>query len=165
MTSARCASSGIISPSPSDCLVCHNEGAGGLLGIKSIQLHRTVPGTAINQITAWQQQGILGGEAIDLASTPRLAAPADTSTSLEHRVRSYLDTNCSFCHRPGGVVQVDMNLAFETPLEQQGLIEQGLASSPQCSSVRDHRAPGQVALLLLARMSARDAGGMPPWVA
>lgn len=149
-------------PSPSDCLVCHNEVAGGLLGIKSIQLHRTVPGTDINQITAWQQQGILGGEDIDLAGTPRLAPPSDTSASLEHRVRSYLDTNCSFCHRRGGVVQVDMNLPFEIPLEQQGLIGQGSRLRLSVPALEIIVPRDRWRSYLLARISVRDAGGMPP---
>src|SRR5256885_5590649 len=31
-----------------------------------------------------------------------LAGTADTSNSLEYRVRSYLAANCAQCHQPGG---------------------------------------------------------------
>jgi hypothetical protein len=44
-------------------------------------------------------------------------------------VRSYLDANCSQCHRPGVLAQIRMDLRYDTPLAQQGLIR-GLVRWP-----------------------------------
>ena len=41
---------------------------------------------------------------------------------LEHRIRSYLDSNCSYCHRPDGPVTA-FDARLTTPLASQGIVD------------------------------------------
>jgi glucose/arabinose dehydrogenase len=114
-------------PSRADCLVCHNPAAGFVLGVKTHQLNcpTTYPETGVtdNQLRALGHIGLLGtnfNEA-QLGNYLKSFALTNTSASLEVRARSYLDANCSQCHRPGGV-RANFDARFVTPLAQQQLI-------------------------------------------
>jgi uncharacterized repeat protein (TIGR03806 family) len=114
-------------PSRKDCLTCHTANAGGVLGVKTRQMNRAIAypgGTSDNQLRAWSHVGLFDAAPLesDLGSLPTLAAPTDTARSLEDRARSYLDANCSQCHRPGGTV-ANFDTRYTTPLAKQGLIE------------------------------------------
>ncbi len=113
-------------PSRKDCLQCHNTQAHGVLGLKTRQMNRDVTypsGVMDNQLRAWNHLGLFTtrlNEA-DLSRLPSLALLDDSSRSIEDRARSYLDANCSHCHRPGGTV-ANFDARYDTPLEKQGLI-------------------------------------------
>ncbi len=114
-------------PSREDCLTCHTARAGGVLGVKTRQLNRDVlsaDGTAENQLLAWSRLGLLSEEfdASLVHSYPTLTRSDDASRSLEERARSYLDANCSQCHRPGGTV-ANFDARYNTPLEKQSLVD------------------------------------------
>ena len=100
-------------PSRQDCLVCHNANAGYVLGVKTHQMNcpTTYPetGTTDNQLRALGNIGVLGTNYSEaqLPGYLKSYAVTNTSVSLELRVRSYMDANCSQCHRPGGVQAVD----------------------------------------------------------
>lgn len=110
-------------PGRTDCLNCHSAAAGGVLGVKTRQSNcdSFFPSTGVtdNQLRAWNHAGYFQ-PALDeatLPQLPRLAAITNEAFSLEHRVRSYLDANCSHCHRPGGPAgQAKWDARFETPL-------------------------------------------------
>ena len=53
-----------------------------------------------------------------------LAAAGDTTTSVEFRVRSYLQANCAQCHDGSGVAAWDARL--RTPLGEAGMIDGAL---------------------------------------
>jgi uncharacterized repeat protein (TIGR03806 family) len=113
-------------PSRRDCLTCHTARAGLVLGVKAAQLNRdlTYPsGVADNELRAWSQIGLFHRQLskADIAACPSLARSNDPTRSLEDRARSYLDANCSQCHRPGGTVGY-FDARYETPLADQDLI-------------------------------------------
>lgn len=114
-------------PSRQDCLTCHTANAGSVLGVKTRQLNRTFTypsGVSDNEMRTWNHLGLFTPAFKDDAAPafPALAATGDASRSLEDRARSYLDANCSQCHRPGGTV-ANFDARYDTPLADQGLID------------------------------------------
>jgi uncharacterized repeat protein (TIGR03806 family) len=114
-------------PSRQDCLACHNANTSGVLGVKARQMNRAFvypSGVTDNELRAWNHIGLFAPEVneADLATLPTLAAAGDASRSLQDRARSYLDANCSQCHRPGGTVAY-FDARYDTPLEKQELID------------------------------------------
>lgn len=114
-------------PSRSDCLACHTVNSGFVLGVKTRQLNRPLA-SGVNQIWEWSESRafIASLKEVYLASYDRLAPLDDSSASLDLKVRSYLDSNCSGCHRPGGT-PARIDLRFDTPGSLQNLIDGPLA--------------------------------------
>jgi uncharacterized repeat protein (TIGR03806 family) len=113
-------------PSRKDCLTCHNTVAGGVLGVKTRQMNHafTYPsGITDNELRTWNHLGLFEPSITDadILKFDALAPAADATRSLEDRARSYLDANCSYCHRPG-VTVANFDARYDTPLEQQALI-------------------------------------------
>ena len=114
-------------PSRSDCLACHNAKTTGVLGVKARQMNRafTYPsGVTDNELRAWNHLELFAPTVndADLANLPTLAAADDAARSVQDRARSYLDANCSQCHRPGGTVAY-FDARYDTALEKQELID------------------------------------------
>ena len=156
-----------IYPSGGQCLECHTEAAGRSLGIENKQLafNITYPQTGRNA------HQLLTHNAINTLATP-IANPTDvvpypdpmgTSGTLSERARSYLHTNCSQCHRPNGPTPSNMDWRYSTALADThacdvapGVGDLGIANARLI-------APGAAARsVVIARMSRRDAQGMPP---
>ncbi len=103
-------------PSRSQCLVCHNEAAGRVLGWRTGQLERQVTlgkATTGNQVDLLAKLGVLTS-----VPTVRVAYPdpADTTAPLAARARSALFANCGSCHLANGPTTTPLDLRFETPL-------------------------------------------------
>lgn len=114
-------------PSRTDCASCHNNNAGGFLGPKTRQLNKdhvyVDTGVTDNELRAWNHIGLFNPP-LNEASIPtydKLAHVDQVSESLEKRARSYLDSNCASCHRPGGVPAL-WDARYDTPLTNQGII-------------------------------------------
>ncbi|MFT4572437.1 MAG: hypothetical protein ACI91F_003340 [Candidatus Binatia bacterium] len=104
-------------PSPNDCLLCHDRGAGHLLGLKSRQLAQD------------QLQWLADSGFFETAPTPEQIAAVETlaplddeTASMTKRARSYLDSNCSHCHGSQDLDRSLWDARFDTPFEEQGIL-------------------------------------------
>lgn len=152
-------------PSEDDCMFCHNEAAGFSLGLETAQQNgdHEYPqtGRTRNQITTLNAIHVLSPPVADGA--PVYPDPFDEAQPLESRARSYLHTNCSFCHRPGGPTPAHMDLRYDMALAATGACD--VTPTLGDLGIPDARiiAPGEPDRSeLLARMSRRDFNGMPP---
>ena len=118
-------------PSRGDCMRCHNSAAGQALGVRTHQLNHSFhyPATdrSANQLATFNALGMFNVTLSDTQIGDFLAARAldDVTAPLEHRVRSYLDSNCAHCHRPDGPVAV-FDARLTTPLASQGIVDGGI---------------------------------------
>ena len=114
-------------PSRTECVTCHTSNAGFVLGPKTRQLNTTFtyPATQVsdNQLRTWNYLQMFTGD-IGEANIPgfeQLVAVTDPSTTVLNQVKSYLDANCSYCHRPNGA-STAWNGLYDCPLAGMGLV-------------------------------------------
>jgi mono/diheme cytochrome c family protein len=114
-------------PGRGQCLVCHTSAANYVLGLKTHQMNGnfTYPSTGRtdNQLRTFAHIGLLNptpSEA-DIPTYLKSVSVSDTSAPVQYRMRSWIDANCSQCHRPGGTGPA-FDARFYTPLENQDLI-------------------------------------------
>ncbi|HEX9048867.1 MAG TPA: PQQ-dependent sugar dehydrogenase, partial [Verrucomicrobiae bacterium] len=90
-------------PGRQDCLTCHTVASGGVLGVKTRQLNCDFAyrAAADNQLRALGHIGVFddGFDSQKIYRYPRLVNLTNSVAAPELRVRSYLDANCSQCHR------------------------------------------------------------------
>jgi hypothetical protein len=107
-------------PNRSDCLDCHNLGAGGSLGPETDQMNRILTGETENQIDKFARLMLFDKNPAKPYQVP-LPIPYKGQTgnptgTAEQQARSYMAANCAFCHRPDGNFKTfDMryNVAFK----------------------------------------------------
>ncbi|HEY0682671.1 MAG TPA: PQQ-dependent sugar dehydrogenase [Steroidobacter sp.] len=157
-----------IFPSEGQCLECHTEAAGRALGLETAQLNRsfTYPQTnrTANELTTLNHIGLLSPAITDAASQPALPDPQGSSGTVAERARAYLHTNCSQCHRPGGLAPTNLDLRYTTSLigtnacnalPQNG--DLGLGSNARLIATGS-----SASSLVVNRMNRRDSAAMPP---
>ncbi|RPJ58456.1 MAG: hypothetical protein EHM24_28700 [Acidobacteria bacterium] len=153
-------------PSRAECLRCHTTAAGRTLGLETAQLNRSLrypDGGTANQLAVLDAMGMFdGGLGGSPEALPRLAEPGGQG-SPEARSRSYLHSNCSNCHRPGGPGGGAADLRFSTSFVDMRVCDQppdhgdlGIAGARLLSPGQPERS------ILSARMHALGAGRMPP---
>lgn len=173
-------------PAPDQCLSCHNEAAGGVLGVNYRQINRLVEdsdGPLRNQVVAWNRAALLSKsldepKALDrwnltwvppslpvpfwsVARGGRLVSPNDQASTVEDRARSYLDANCSSCHAPG-IANADWDARSSTPLIQQGIVN-GRLRVPRAGLTYIIKPGVPAESLLYLRLASLDpALKMPP---
>ncbi len=153
-------------PGPADCRQCHNPASGGVLGVNARQLNGDLAyptGRVDNQLRTWDHLGLFEpalGES-EIPRLPRLARGDDPARSLEDRARSFLDANCSQCHRPGGVV-ADFDARFDTPLAKQGLIGAPVRIDLAIDGARVIAPNDAWRSVLLGRVETLEPSKMPP---
>ncbi len=154
-------------PSRSDCRTCHTTNAGSVLGFRSHQLNGDefypLTGRTANQLETWNALGIFGTSfgPRDPGQLPASVDPHDPHASLDHRVRSYLDANCSHCHHPDGVT-ANFDASFHTPLSLQEFVNGAVNRPFHGPEERIVKAGDPQLSLLHVRNSAVGSGQMPP---
>ncbi len=114
-------------PSRNQCLQCHTSASGRSLGVELAQQNSdfTYPSTGLtaNQLETLDHIGVFAGGLPGPANTlDRLPPPDDSSEPLQARARGYLHSNCSMCHRPGGLGQGPADFRHYVTLEEMGVV-------------------------------------------
>ncbi|NQD36576.1 hypothetical protein HPT27_06035 [Permianibacter sp. IMCC34836] len=154
-------------PSREECSQCHTAASGNALSPETRQLNRdyhyTASNVTDNQLRTLEHIGVFSTPLSVSQRSEKFADLSDSSTTLAERARSYLHSNCSHCHRPGGNTPVQLDFRYETPLAQTQVCDQppalgslGLADARLLAVGAPERS------VLLARMRALDANRMPP---
>ena len=114
-------------PGPSECLTCHTEPGGRVLGARTRQLNRSFDYTAYGggveqQLEAWSCGGLLDTSILDASQFEAFSAVDDSLAGIHARSRSYLETNCAFCHQPLAPAPGGLDLRFDTPVDEMSLL-------------------------------------------
>ncbi|MES2920252.1 MAG: PQQ-dependent sugar dehydrogenase [Verrucomicrobiota bacterium] len=119
-------------PGRGECITCHTPAAGHALSFTTRQLNRpgNLAGQAGNFLTLLNSNGYLAQNPGPSTALPRHIRPDETAYSLEARVRSYLDVNCAYCHRPGGGGGGNWDGRHPLTLSQTGLVNQPSVDAP-----------------------------------
>lgn len=160
-------------PSRAQCLGCHTTLMGRVLGFEAAQLDRsrapdaaTIASERLENQLEWMQRVRLLDRPVDRVAMKiaPLTDPyrADPAATLEARARSYLHANCSFCHRPYGPGQGEIDLRATVSLDEMHV----LCRHPTTSNVDTNDvviAPGDPARSMLTqRMAGLTGPRMPP---
>ncbi|MDB6069722.1 MAG: hypothetical protein JWL81_893, partial [Verrucomicrobiales bacterium] len=157
-------------PSRADCRTCHNAGAGRVLGARTQQLNGlfTYPGTgrSDNQLRTLNHLNLFSPALTEsaIATYPKSAFLTDTSQSLEHRVRSYLDSNCAHCHYPGNPANLSagFDARLATPLSQQNIINGSVLYDLGLPDARIIAPRSTLNSVMHQRLSVNGLHQMPP---
>jgi uncharacterized repeat protein (TIGR03806 family) len=154
-------------PGPLDCLRCHTPAASYVLGVKTRQLNGNFnyPATGLtdNQLRAWNHIGLFDSTLNEggIATYDKLVTVTNLAASLGHRVRSYLDANCSQCHRPGGVPAF-WDARYDTPLQNQNIINGTVANNLGLAGAKVIVPDDLAHSIMYLRVNSLDIFKMPP---
>jgi len=154
-------------PARTQCNTCHSTIAGGVLGLSTRQFNRrltySATGRTVNQVETLSELGLIGTalSEVSLRNALTSADRNDESVSNQDFVRSYLDSNCSHCHLPGGSRAL-FDARLTTSLAYQNLL---------CGAVNDDLGIDGAAVIkpglaeqsiMLQRMNTIAGHRMPP---
>lgn len=153
-------------PSRNDCMQCHTDVTGQSLGLRTHQINRMVihpnTGQPVNQLSLFASSGYIysGYDPENLLKSKPLDDP---TAPVEHRVRSYLDSNCSHCHQPGSSAPF-FDARLQTPLRYQKLVNGIIKGQFNLGPEGRYIKPGDPALSAVhARLASNTPGvAMPP---
>ena len=154
-------------PSRADCTSCHTDAAGIALGPEFLQLNDDYLYASTkrraNQMDTLLHIGFfsnVGEDSLDTATLPRLFDLDDDAT-LQDRARSYLHSNCSNCHRPGGPGRSDADMRFLMPWPNQQMCNAQPDNALGLFSPALVKPGDPENSVIVHRMSALDASRMP----
>jgi glucose/arabinose dehydrogenase len=129
-------------PGPYDCMVCHNDEAGSVLGVRTEQINHPVPGVKRwfwdNELVSWSEQGVFDVK-IDEPSAETYASLVPLSresSSVQDRLRSYWSSNCSMCHGSGPDIRANWDARWSTPFAAQGILNGPLENGERLDGER-----------------------------
>jgi glucose/arabinose dehydrogenase len=141
-------------PGPNDCLVCHtrdncvlginalqlnrsvrtnfvlNSSDASVIGSVARLSEANTYSSEINELVEWSERGLLtktySEETVRELKSLVPIEDDDPSlvASIELRARSYLHSNCSFCHHPEGTQRTVFDARFLTPLQDSKMIRE-----------------------------------------
>lgn len=156
-------------PARADCMLCHTDAAGQALGLRTHSLNSSfyyeASGREANQLETFNDLGMFDRVlSVEELQSFIEARPLDDETApVEHRVRSYLESNCSHCHMPGSTVEF-FDLRLGTPLNEQGVVNGAIQGRYPFDPEGRYLKPGDVDLSALhfRANSAGNGDAMPP---
>ncbi|HVJ67213.1 MAG TPA: PQQ-dependent sugar dehydrogenase [Caulifigura sp.] len=118
--------------SRSQCITCHTPWAESTLAFSTSQLLKPLGSSATGRLDEYELAGLLTRQSP--AQLPKnltrwdeesvVVPPFDEQYSLDERARSYLDANCSHCHRFGGGGTAQIDLRAGIPLARTKTINE-----------------------------------------
>jgi uncharacterized repeat protein (TIGR03806 family) len=168
-------------PSQQACTACHSPAGGYVMGARTAQLNgeydygsvrddtfdRGATGEAsrdYNQLATWARLDVFDTPVGDtpLSDHQQLTPLGDDSASLETRVRSYWDSNCSTCHNADSHIP-SWDARFSTPLDRQGVLLAEPYTGPRPDGAR-LITPGdpEHSLIYMRSQSTQPGMRMPP---
>lgn len=119
-------------PSRSQCLRCHTQASGRVLGLENIQLNRSKlfdsTGIYANQLSTYNHIGLFennyDNDILTYQSLPdfsKIEIADLAEVDLEVLAKAYLHTNCSMCHRPDGTALGFEDFRYKTPFSEMNL--------------------------------------------
>jgi uncharacterized repeat protein (TIGR03806 family) len=154
-------------PSRGECLKCHTRAAGFSLGTETVQLNGNFTyestGKNANQLATLEHIGLFSNPLSSIQKTEKLFSLNNNQATLEQRARSYLHSNCSNCHRPGGQTPTSLDLRYNIPLADTRSCDvvphEGDLGITNARILKPGDPQGSV---LIARMLATNDAKMPP---
>jgi len=138
-----------------------------VLGVKTRQLtgNFTYPGSGVTdvQLRSWNHIGLFD-TSLNEGNIPgydKLVTVTDGSVPVETRVRSYLDANCSQCHRPGGVPAL-WDARYDTPLPNQGIVNGPVVDTLGITGAKVVAPQNLSRSIMYVRVNSLDTHKMPP---
>ena len=123
-------------PSRIDCKICHTISAGRVLGLNTYQMntdyHYESGMFTANQVATLAAEGMFDVSVSDISDYISADSIGESGSTIEKQVRSYLASNCSYCHHPGGT-EMEIDLRFTTAFEDMNILDaevQGSGSTP-----------------------------------
>ena len=143
-------------PSRDECVRCHGSNFHRPLAFLPGQLNKG------NQLKQLLELGLVNETFKTMAARELLVNPYDESRSIEQRARSWIHSNCSFCHRVSGGAGVTSMMNATVPNDRMRLLhstpEKGMFGMNEGHLID----PGNpYNSILYYRIATRAAGHMP----